>query len=59
MLAIYAVEVLRGTASFETEPPDLPELTRRHGRVVQLGLPWLVAELPGGHRRLRLRHQLP
>ena len=48
ILAIYAVEVLRGTASFETEPPDLPELNRRYDKVEQLGLPWLVAELPEG-----------
>ncbi len=59
VLAIYAAEVRHGTASFELEPPDLVELTRRHGRVAQLGLPWLVAELPGRHRRVRLRHQLP
>ena len=48
VLAIYAAEVRHGTASFELEPPDLVELTRRHGRVAQLGLPWLVAELPDG-----------
>ena len=48
VLAIYAAEVRHGTASFELEPPDLVELTRRHGRVAQLSLPWLVAEFPDG-----------
>ena len=48
VLAIYAAEVRHGTASFELEPPDLVELTRRHGRVAQLSLPWLVAESPDG-----------
>ena len=48
VLAIYAQEVLHGTASFEIDPPDLAELTRRYERVRKLGLPWLVAELPEG-----------
>ena len=48
VLAIYAAEVRHGTASFELEPPDLVELTRRHGRVAQLSLPWLVADSPDG-----------
>lgn len=45
LLAIYAAEVRYGTASFELEPPDPAELARRHGKVRQLGLPWVVAEL--------------
>jgi L-amino acid N-acyltransferase YncA len=48
MLAIYAAEVRHGTASFEIEPPDLDELRRRHAKVAQLGLPWLVAQCPEG-----------
>lgn len=47
-LAIYATEVRHGTASFELEPPDLDELARRHAKVRDLGLPWLVAAGPGG-----------
>ena len=39
MLAIYAAEVCYGTASFELEPPDLVELTRRHGWVVSSACP--------------------
>ena len=48
VLAIYAQEVLHGTASFEIEPPDLAELARRYERVRKLGLPWLVAEYHEG-----------
>ena len=43
--AIYAHEVLHGTATFELEPPDRPELERRFRAVTEAaGLPWLVAE---------------
>jgi phosphinothricin acetyltransferase len=45
--AIYALEVLEGTASFELEPPDEAELARRLAKVEAAGLPWLVAELDG------------
>jgi phosphinothricin acetyltransferase len=45
--AIYALEVLEGTASFEIEPPDLAELRRRHAAVLALGSVWLVAERDG------------
>lgn len=45
--AIYAPEVLEGTASFEIEPPDAAELGQRLAKVQGLGLPWLVAELDG------------
>lgn len=48
VMAIYAGEVLNGTASFETEPPGLRTLTERHAHVEQLGMPWLVAELAEG-----------
>src|SRR6185369_2603104 len=44
---IYAHHVLHGTASFEVDPPDLPEMKRRRGAVVDLGLPHLVAERAG------------
>lgn len=45
--AIYAVEVLEGTASFEIEPPDEAEMARRLADVLGRGLPWLVAVLEG------------
>ncbi|MGE4281141.1 MAG: N-acetyltransferase family protein [Magnetospirillum sp.] len=41
--AIYAHHVLTGTASFELVPPDLDEMARRRGLLVDKGLPWLVA----------------
>ena len=41
--AIYAHHVLHGTASYETEPPDAAEITRRMDRVLGSGWPWLVA----------------
>lgn len=41
--AIYAHHVLTGTGTFETEPPDLVEITRRFVRIQSLGWPWLVA----------------
>jgi phosphinothricin acetyltransferase len=45
--AIYAHHVAHGLASFELEPPDLEEMTRRHQAVIGRGLPYLVAELEG------------
>ncbi|MDP2764180.1 MAG: N-acetyltransferase family protein [Brevundimonas sp.] len=45
---LYAREVEYGTATFETTPPDLDEMTRRFAAVKQLALPWLVAEVDGG-----------
>jgi phosphinothricin acetyltransferase len=44
---IYAHHVLHGTASFEIEPPDLAEMSRRRAAVLELGLPHLVAERAG------------
>ena len=41
---IYAHHVLHGTGSFETEPPDADEMSRRMADVVSRGLPYLVAE---------------
>jgi len=45
--AIYAHHVLHGFGSFEEQPPDLAELTKRYRGVVDAGLPYLVAELDG------------
>jgi len=44
---IYAQAVRTGTASFELEPPDQAEMARRHGAVIEAGLPWLTAERDG------------
>ena len=41
--AIYAAEVLRGSASFELEPPTLEEITARWASVLSFQLPYLVA----------------
>ena len=45
--AIYAREVLEGTASFELEPPDLAELTARWRAIRSARLPYVVAEQDG------------
>jgi phosphinothricin acetyltransferase len=45
--AIYAPEVLTGTASFETEAPTTAEMAARIDKVVSAGWPWLVAEVEG------------
>lgn len=44
---IYGHHVLGGVASFEYEPPDAAELTRRREAVRALGLPYVVAERAG------------
>jgi phosphinothricin acetyltransferase len=44
---IYAGHVLRGTASFEEEPPDFGEMCRRREAVLAVGLPYLVAHRDG------------
>lgn len=41
--AIYAGNVLGGTGTFETEPPDEADMARRRADVLAKGLPWLVA----------------
>jgi len=41
---IYAHHVLHGTGSFEIEPPDVEEMTRRMAEIVSRGLPYLVAQ---------------
>jgi L-amino acid N-acyltransferase YncA len=45
--ALYGREVEGGTATFETTPPTLEEMTRRFAAVKLHGLPWLVAEIDG------------
>ena len=42
--AIFGHFVLTSTAAFELDPPDAPEIRRRMECVLQLGLPYLVAE---------------
>ena len=41
---IYGHHVLHGTASFEVDPPDVAEMAKRRAAVLELGLPYLVAE---------------
>jgi L-amino acid N-acyltransferase YncA len=45
--AIYAPHVLHGTASFEVEEPDAVEILRRRAEILDLDLPYLVAEMNG------------
>lgn len=45
--AIYRHHVVHGVASFETDPPDETEMTRRYAGVVSADLPFLVAEREG------------
>jgi phosphinothricin acetyltransferase len=45
--SIYRHHVETGCASFELEPPDAGEMRRRWRNVVELGLPYLVAEVDG------------
>lgn len=44
---IYALEVSRGTASFELEPPSLDEMAVRRESLLAAGYPHLVAEVGG------------
>jgi L-amino acid N-acyltransferase YncA len=44
---IYAFAVEQGTATFEIEPPDAAEMTRRHAALAAGGYPYLVAERSG------------
>jgi L-amino acid N-acyltransferase YncA len=44
---IYDYAVRHGTASFEIEPPDQQEMTRRYETLRAGGYPYLVAELAG------------
>ncbi len=45
--AIYRHHVLHGLATFEVDPPDAAEMLRRHAAVLELGLPYLAAEING------------
>jgi phosphinothricin acetyltransferase len=45
--ALYGLSVETAAGSFEYEPPTPPEMARRRAAVLELGLPWLVAELDG------------
>ncbi|RYG09092.1 MAG: GNAT family N-acetyltransferase, partial [Caulobacteraceae bacterium] len=45
--ALYADEVLHGTATFELDPPDAAEMASRLAAVRKLDLPWLTAERDG------------
>jgi len=44
---IYAEAVVNGTASFEIEPPDQAEMTRRQAALLNNGYPYLTAEIEG------------
>jgi L-amino acid N-acyltransferase YncA len=44
---IYSHHVLHGTASFEEVPPSIEEMAVRRASVLELGLPYLTAELNG------------
>lgn len=41
--AIYEHAVLHGTGTFETDVPDMAEMSRRRAEVLSRGLPYLVA----------------
>src|SRR5688500_7371059 len=45
--AIYRHAVLTGTATFEIEPPDLAEMTRRYQTLTSPGFPYILATLDG------------
>jgi L-amino acid N-acyltransferase YncA len=45
---IYEHAVRYGTATFELIPPDLAEMTRRFGALMDGGFPYFVAVLDGG-----------
>ncbi|HEX5211774.1 MAG TPA: GNAT family N-acetyltransferase [Pseudolabrys sp.] len=44
---IYAHAVQHGTASFELEPPDESEMTRRMKAILDGNFPYIIAELDG------------
>lgn len=45
--AIYAHNVLHGTATFELKPPEIDEMARRRADLVRRGFPYLIAEVDG------------
>lgn len=44
---IYAHHVLHGTATFEEQPPTVEEMLARRQQVLDLNMPYLVAEVDG------------
>ncbi|MDO6416430.1 GNAT family N-acetyltransferase [Sphingomonas sp. BIUV-7] len=62
LAAIYGGHVLRGTASFEVDPPDAEEMRLRFSTVTSRGWPWFVAERDGAvigyayYSRFHTRH---
>lgn len=48
--AIYTDHVLHGSASFEETPPEVAEMLRRRAAIVEVGLPYRVAEVDGALR---------
>ncbi|CAN5176852.1 GNAT family N-acetyltransferase [soil metagenome] len=48
LTAIYGHNVLTGTGTFETIPPDESEMGRRFAAIAALDLPWLVADIDDG-----------
>ena len=56
--AIYQQAVREGTATFELEPPDLAEMTRRYRALVDGGYPYFVAILDGRVAGYAYRHTL-
>ncbi len=47
LAAVYRWNVLNGTGTFELDPPDDAEMSRRRADVLERGWPWLVAEREG------------
>jgi phosphinothricin acetyltransferase len=45
--AIYAHHVLHGLGTFETSPPGIEEMRRRHAQITGDGFPYLVGEESG------------
>jgi len=59
---IYGHEVAHGSASFETTPPDIAEMTNRWRTVTGAGFPYLVAEIDGacaGYAYVGAYHRRP
>ncbi|WP_296677484.1 GNAT family N-acetyltransferase [Novosphingobium sp.] len=46
--AVYAHHVIHGTASYETRPPGIAEMSSRMAKVIDAGWPWLVARDASG-----------
>ena len=44
---IYGRSVIEDTASFEFQPPDVPEMMRHRAALLDAGYPYLVAEVDG------------